>query len=52
MSGRQSSATEKAVKMARKGGKDAILKAALKHGVAVSTIYRAMKRLEVQPVKV
>ena len=43
---------ESLVKMARKGGKDAILKAALKHGVAVSTIYRAMKRLEVQPVKV
>ena len=55
MSGRQSGATERAVKMVQKQGKGSILKAALKYGVAVSTVYRGLRRLEqleVQPTKV
>lgn len=49
MTGRQSSATEKALKLIGKpkpgGGTYTPYAAALKYGLALSTIYRALKRV-------
>jgi len=49
MAGRMSAATERAIRMVQKGATP--LHAAIKQGIAPSTLYMAMKRLGIEAKK-